>query len=335
MNYPLYPADPNRDPAEPFRNLDSAPTTRPVATIEPRPEAWDDVIDAPSISTEELVELPARAIRRGEDRLGVLRVAHRRRHRSRSSPDSSPSTGVVLGLDVRNPLVFARELPLDLGTVGWIARGRAARDPVLAYYCGGYVAGRMARFSGVAQGIAVWVWTIAIAIVAAVVAFVLGRFDAPPARTCSSASPSPRGAPTIPSADHRGHRARGRRAGEPRRRDPGRCRRRAIPPARRSRRGRRAAEGGPRRIRRLTSSAASEGVPRLSMWWTTTSTRASASPTRPTRWSASRSASTRRATRTTSATRRSSPTRSTTGSCTSSRRSSAPTPSCRARTAPR
>ncbi|MET1051838.1 MAG: hypothetical protein ABWX65_04280 [Mycetocola sp.] len=28
----------------------------------------------------------------------------------------------------------------------------------IAYYCGGYVAGRMARFSGAKQGLAVWIW---------------------------------------------------------------------------------------------------------------------------------------------------------------------------------
>ena len=28
----------------------------------------------------------------------------------------------------------------------------------VAYYCGGYVAGRMARFNGMKQGVAVWIW---------------------------------------------------------------------------------------------------------------------------------------------------------------------------------
>ncbi|MGH8880534.1 MAG: hypothetical protein ACRD0P_24795, partial [Stackebrandtia sp.] len=40
-----------------------------------------------------------------------------------------------------------------------------------AYYCGGYVAGRMARFSGPRQGFAVWVWAVVMAVlVAALVA---------------------------------------------------------------------------------------------------------------------------------------------------------------------
>jgi len=46
---------------------------------------------------------------------------------------------------------------------------------LIAYYCGGYVAGRMARFNGVKQGIAVWVWAIVIAIVIAVAGATLGE----------------------------------------------------------------------------------------------------------------------------------------------------------------
>jgi hypothetical protein len=30
----------------------------------------------------------------------------------------------------------------------------------ISYYCGGYVAGRMARFNGVRQGLAVWLWAV-------------------------------------------------------------------------------------------------------------------------------------------------------------------------------
>ncbi|WP_249998883.1 hypothetical protein [Actinoplanes sp. M2I2] len=49
---------------------------------------------------------------------------------------------------------------------------------LVAYYCGGYVAGRMARFDGVKQGIAVWVWAIVIAaLVAGAVAVAGDKFD--------------------------------------------------------------------------------------------------------------------------------------------------------------
>jgi hypothetical protein len=44
----------------------------------------------------------------------------------------------------------------------------------VAYYCGGYVAGRMARFDGVKQGVAVWLWAIVIAVAIGVLAWVAG-----------------------------------------------------------------------------------------------------------------------------------------------------------------
>ncbi len=44
----------------------------------------------------------------------------------------------------------------------------------LSWYCGGYVAGRMARFDGVRQGIGVWVWTLVIAGALAIAAVIGG-----------------------------------------------------------------------------------------------------------------------------------------------------------------
>jgi hypothetical protein len=44
----------------------------------------------------------------------------------------------------------------------------------LAYYCGGYVAGRMARFNGMKQGIAVWLWALLIAAIVAVLVGIAG-----------------------------------------------------------------------------------------------------------------------------------------------------------------
>lgn len=42
----------------------------------------------------------------------------------------------------------------------------------IAYFTGGYVAGRMARFNGARQGLAVWLWAVLIAVVLAVVGLV-------------------------------------------------------------------------------------------------------------------------------------------------------------------
>ena len=44
----------------------------------------------------------------------------------------------------------------------------------VAYLCGGYVAGRMARFDGARQGVAVWVWALVIALAVAVAGAVVG-----------------------------------------------------------------------------------------------------------------------------------------------------------------
>jgi hypothetical protein len=49
---------------------------------------------------------------------------------------------------------------------------------LLAYYCGGYVAGRMARFNGIRQGLAVWLWGLVMALIIAAVAAIAGtRYD--------------------------------------------------------------------------------------------------------------------------------------------------------------
>jgi len=44
----------------------------------------------------------------------------------------------------------------------------------IAYFCGGYVAGRMARFNGLKQGLAVWLWAIIVTIVLVIIGAILG-----------------------------------------------------------------------------------------------------------------------------------------------------------------
>lgn len=89
------------------------------------------------------------------------------------------STGTAIGLgngvstdDVANT---ANSNASTIGIVGGIV---LAVILLVAYFCGGYVAGRMARFNGVKQGLAVWLWAIIIAIVLAVVGLIAGsQFD--------------------------------------------------------------------------------------------------------------------------------------------------------------
>ena len=48
----------------------------------------------------------------------------------------------------------------------------------ISFYCGGYVAGRMARFNGTRQGVMVWLWTLIIAALVAVLTVTAGeRFN--------------------------------------------------------------------------------------------------------------------------------------------------------------
>jgi hypothetical protein len=44
----------------------------------------------------------------------------------------------------------------------------------LSWFCGGYVAGRMARFDGFKQGLAVWLWTVVIGVALAIAALIGG-----------------------------------------------------------------------------------------------------------------------------------------------------------------
>lgn len=69
--------------------------------------------------------------------------------------------------------------PATASAAGITAAIVTAAVLLVAYYCGGYVAGRMARFNGVKQGIAVWVWTIVVALLVVILGAVASsQFDA-------------------------------------------------------------------------------------------------------------------------------------------------------------
>jgi|SRR6185312_13339786 len=69
---------------------------------------------------------------------------------------------------------LANRASQDIQSVG-VAGGIAlAVILLIAYFCGGYVAGRMARFNGIRQGVAVWVWAIVIALILAGIGAIAG-----------------------------------------------------------------------------------------------------------------------------------------------------------------
>nr|BFF09257.1 hypothetical protein GCM10025699_05600 [Microbacterium flavescens] len=79
--------------------------------------------------------------------------------------------GMETGTTVEDVASAASDDPQTVGIVGAIALAVAL---FVAYLAGGYVAGRMARFSGALQGFAVWLWSIIIAIVVALLSMLAG-----------------------------------------------------------------------------------------------------------------------------------------------------------------
>jgi len=83
--------------------------------------------------------------------------------------------GVATTSDVGQAATAVTSNKTTVGIVGAIA---LLVIVLVAYYCGGYVAGRMARFDGAKQGVAVWLWAVLIAVVVAVLGLIAGdKYD--------------------------------------------------------------------------------------------------------------------------------------------------------------
>ena len=84
--------------------------------------------------------------------------------------------GAALGLsqnvDVTNPTTAQTQ------SIGFIGGVVLLAIIFVSYLAGGYVAGRMARFNGLKQGLGVWLWAVIMAILAAAAGWLAGaRFD--------------------------------------------------------------------------------------------------------------------------------------------------------------
>lgn len=83
--------------------------------------------------------------------------------------------GAAVGLGAASDTAQAGDAAAqNAETVGLIGAIALAVVVLIAYYCGGYVAGRMARFDGIKQGVAVWLWALIIAVVLAIVGAIAG-----------------------------------------------------------------------------------------------------------------------------------------------------------------
>lgn len=89
------------------------------------------------------------------------------------------AAGTAVGLATETaPDELAQGATDEAATIGIVGAVVLGLLLFVAYYCGGYVAARMARFNGAKQGVAVWLWALVVAIVVAVLSAVAGsRFD--------------------------------------------------------------------------------------------------------------------------------------------------------------
>jgi hypothetical protein len=84
------------------------------------------------------------------------------------------AAGTAIGLTETSPSQAGSQAQSNAGTVGIVGGIVLLVILGLAYYAGGYVAGRLARFDGARQGAGVWVLGLLITIALAVLGVVLG-----------------------------------------------------------------------------------------------------------------------------------------------------------------
>jgi hypothetical protein len=69
----------------------------------------------------------------------------------------------------------AAATPQDIRTLGLVSGIVLLVVVLIAYFAGGYVAARMARFSGAKQGVGVWLWAVIITVVLVVLGLIAGN----------------------------------------------------------------------------------------------------------------------------------------------------------------
>jgi amino acid transporter len=82
--------------------------------------------------------------------------------------------GAVVAAVGSSASVTQSQTQRDAGTIGVVSAVVLVVALALGYYAGGYVAGRMSRFDGGRQGMAVWVLGLAVTVVAIVLGAVFG-----------------------------------------------------------------------------------------------------------------------------------------------------------------
>lgn len=85
------------------------------------------------------------------------------------------AAGAAVGVAANgSPSKAADAAGADANTVGVVGIIALVVVLFVSYFCGGYVAGRMARFDGLKQGFAVWLWAVIVAVIVAIVTAIAG-----------------------------------------------------------------------------------------------------------------------------------------------------------------
>jgi amino acid transporter len=84
------------------------------------------------------------------------------------------AAGTAVGLTKTSPSQASGQASSNAGTVGIVGAIVLLAILAIAYYAGGYVAGRMSRFDGPRQGLGVWLIGLIVTIVLAVAGVLLG-----------------------------------------------------------------------------------------------------------------------------------------------------------------
>jgi hypothetical protein len=177
-------ATPDREPATTVAPADREPATR----VAPADERFtrEDSAAAPAREWEPVGERRTLAPVVDEDTVVAMRA--RQRSRFGGIRWGSAFFGLLSAIGLASILlgiVAAAGVALNVSDIKDVTNG--SRDTIglggailllvglaIAWYCGGYVAARMARFDGARQGVGVWGWTILVGAALAIAAVIGG-----------------------------------------------------------------------------------------------------------------------------------------------------------------